>query len=102
MLIIPQLKGAPAVPLIVDLNGNSVTAQDVADLQRRILAHVARRGLRGRVFIDIADGDSRLRQRSFDLHDHPGDLTDYYTICHPCVPLRLPLVRWFWIHCNVH
>ena len=77
VLIIPQLKGAPAVPLIVDSNDNSFTAEDVRELQRRILAHVSRRGLQGRVFVDVADGGSRLRQRSFDLHDHPGDLTDY-------------------------
>ena len=91
VMIIPQKAGAPAIPLIIDSNDNSFTTEDVEALTRCILRHVASKGLGGRIILDVADGDSRLRNQAFNLHDHPDSpARDYFTVDHPFVTLRLP------------
>ena len=93
LIIIPQAQGAPCIPLIVDSNSNSFSTEDVQMLTRSILSHVASKGLAGRIFFDTADGDSRLRLNSLQLHDHEVDIaTAYFTVDHPLITLRLPRI----------
>ena len=83
LTIIPHAQGASYIPLIVDSNSSSFSTEDVQMLTRSILSHVASKGLAGRIFFDTADGDSRLRLNSLQLHDHEVDVaTAYFTVGH--------------------
>ena len=59
--LLPQIAGAPALPLLVDANDNAFTRADVHRITLMVLKHMASRGLAGRCVFGVSDGDGRLR-----------------------------------------
>lgn len=92
--LIPQVKGAPAIPIVVDANNNSFTASDVKRTTFHILRVLKKRGLCGSALGGVSDGDSRLRNWIFTLMFHLGAVADeYIRIDHPFIQLAIPWIR---------
>ena len=91
--LIPQIAGAPAIPLLVDANDNSFTRADVHRATVMILKHFALRGLAGRVVFGVSDGDGRLRDQQLTLgYHHESPAERYISFDHPLIQMRLPWI----------
>ena len=86
--IVPQVAGAPAIPVIVEANPNDFTRADVWRMHRSLFRHLKFRGLGGRICLGVSDGDSRFRSQQLVLHFHdrfPG--VRYLECDHPFIQL---------------
>uniref|UniRef100_A0A7S2CR34 Uncharacterized protein n=1 Tax=Octactis speculum TaxID=3111310 RepID=A0A7S2CR34_9STRA len=94
--LIPQVGGAPSLPIIIDANNNTMTRGDMHRNTMNILQAAAKNGLRGKIFGGAGDGAPFVRNQTKVLQAHAGDLAEkYVTVEHPLICLRIPYIEGY-------
>ena len=94
--LIPLIKGAPAIPIVVDANNNAFTSTDVKRTIFNVLRVLKKHGLRGSALGGVSDGDARLRSWILTLMFHAGSVADaYIRVNHPFIQLAIPWIRGY-------
>lgn len=93
--LIPQLKGAPSIPIMVDSDANDFTFEQERALTLTLLHLLHDRGIKA--WGGVSDGDARLRklQLWFCFHDAvPDDSTTikHIRVEHPWIQLAIPIL----------
>lgn len=91
--LIPQVGGAPSLPIVVDANDNKMQFTDMHQTTMFILNAAAKNGMKGQIVMGVGDGASFVRKETRALQAHEGEPAEkYLTIDHPFICLKLPFI----------
>ena len=92
--LIPQVGGAPSLPIIIDANNNTMTRQHMHKNTMYILQAAVINGMEGQIIGGVGDGASFVRNQTKVLQAHGGELVEkYVTVEHPLICLRVSFIE---------
>ena len=91
--LIPQIRGAPSLPIVIDANDNTMKQIDMHQTLMYILEAATENGIPGQIFGGVGDGAPFIRKETRALQAHQGTPAEkYLTIDHWLICLFIPYI----------